>query len=565
MKKFLFLSFFALLGLIGCSSDNSGELQTPSTTFSLYATQLIEESRVTIDSNLELLNWELNDALKLTSQGGVNTTVYSQTSGKSDVLFRGEGTCRNAESDDYYAIYPSSQTLTTDGIARFDYTRQDGSAQKAICLIGRAKEAPSEHIVMDFKPINALLYVKVEGLTTGESLQEVTFSGVDNDDIYIQQAYNLVNDYTSEQSAKSITIAQPKLDSQNGFYLALAGGQQLSTGYTLKLTTNKGCTLAAFGRKSFLAGESVSVTVTLNPYTITLGAKTTYSYYAGINGVTASNVDLANSMEGGSVENSGSKLFLGSAYASSYSQIQRAIIDYVGFRIQKGSTIVAIYTSEDSNSVTWNTSKDANGKETAGSFYLNTNALQFSYADWGTYTVSAFVKTKQNNNLESAPQTSDTFYVTGLPYYASFNDSNTATINYFSTLGWVGNEKCKLGKSDRGYHLTLEGVSRLSSDSERGYAATPAYRIPNKTRVTFTAHTYSTGEMKSKLGAVNESVNYNQWSSETTIDGYMGLGMEEISSGVISLTSEKPRLLIQTTQLAKGSYSYFNNIHIRYQ
>lgn len=543
MKKSYFaLSLLFLMAFVACSNDDTlQEPMAPAVQFTLLATQGADHdsepmSRVAIDGLA--LTWEASDQIYLRSQGGALATLQTSDSdvtndGKS-ARFTGEGTRTGdayLESDTYYAVSPASLGMTTSFTSTQTFTSQDGSEANAVLLAGKAEGVRYDEIDMHFTPVNSLLHVTVTGLGA-ETLTKVTFQGVDNDDIYSSQTYNHQSGGSSYGAAtKSLVVAN-----SNGlgsdFYIALPAGQTLNTGYRLTLESRSGKkTLAAYGKTSFPKATISEVEVAWNPYTVTCGARTTYSYYAAVNGVTTKNSSTANSLGGGATANAGSKIFLdnANAVASTYTGIQTVNISDVGFLVLDGTTQVA-KLSHSEGKVTWE--KSSNKGTNSGSFYLTDAANNPSSLAWKNYTVVAYVQIKNSeavsaSNYTSLPSNVQTVSVTGVPYYADWRANDYPNWKYNKI-------------SDKGTYLRVDNAGWFSS--VLGCIISPAFYLPSGSMTVYPAAAISTGATsagnydRSYMYAGTQASSASESGSYITI-AYKAADSDNPSTGLVQLSS----------------------------
>lgn len=395
MKKIeLLCTALAVFAMASCSPQSEPEV-TPASTFSLYASQLAaDESRVTIspDDNgvYTRVAWEQNDAIAVRSAGGNTYEVSAQEAGTTNVRFSGEGA--PADVDSYYAIYPATYKISEQNTFSVNYATQTGGDDStAALLVGNVENATKENIAIDFHPVNALLHVTVSGVS---SLSSAKLCRTDNGSFITAFTYDIENDeVVTTATGESITVTNPD---PNGFFIAVPGDLDLSAGYTIVYTSGANEVMAkAYAGKTFAKGTTTTVTAAWSQPSVTVGAKSSYSFY-----------DLGNSSAANSCDNA--TIYFdanpsGVDCSSSFQGIQIAEVSDVGF-VFNGTTY-----KHSEGTVTW--------PEGTKTFKMN----NISGLAWGSHTVTAFIETKHNGKIES----SKTIYITGLPYTLNpANDDN---------------------------------------------------------------------------------------------------------------------------------------------
>ena len=401
MKKFLF-SALALAGFAACSTD--GELNETiapeqKETFTLSASIVTpDESRVSIGGEKYTeVSWDADDFISIRSVAGVGedgaAVLQTEEGGRSDVRFTGD-LAPKQDYDTYYAVYPRRDFSSTT--VSVDYTTQDGTAKNAALLVGVAENAYKYDVNMTFSPVNSLIHVSLTDAP--EALKSVVLqqNGATKG-FMTKYTYNVATGSASSSGDSVITINNPAAD----FFIALPGGLALADGYELVFTTTGGKTFArSYKGKTFEKGTTTRISVKWADPTVTLGAKTSYSYYA------AKNPTMANKCDNSTIYfNQGPD---GDKCYSSYDGIQDAMITDCGFKVD-GTTY------NTSNGVTWDKSTNQ--------FYMNNMGSQA----WQAHKVEAFIVTKHNGTIASSAN----LHVTGLPY-----KSNPPTEADWSLASW---------------------------------------------------------------------------------------------------------------------------------
>jgi hypothetical protein len=184
----------------------------------------------------------------------------------------------------------------------------------------------------------------------------------------------------------------------------------MSAGYVVRLTDAHGNICSkAYNGKTFTKATTTRVAIEWSTPSVTLGAKTSYSYYLLNQPATANS--SANDV-----------IYFSGDCASSYAGIQNAYISEVGFKVD-GTT----YSSASGN-VVWNKSEK--------SFSMN----NLTVSEKRGYAVEAYIVTKEHGTITS----SNTLYITGLPYTLN-TSANDGTWSSSGNVAWNGNSGVQLG------------------------------------------------------------------------------------------------------------------------
>lgn len=410
MKKFIF-SILALAGFAACSTDSElNETIAPEQkeSFVLNASMADpEESRVTIDgADFTKVSWVAGDEITLHSEAGLGNDgspkLKTEEGGRSNVKFTGEFSFK-ADNDTYYAVYHGvhPNCVFNQTKVEVDYSQQDGTAQNAALLVGKAENAYKYDINMTFKPVNSLIHVSLTGAT--EALKSVVLhqKGDANTKINITKfSYDIATNQVGfgSETDEVITVTTSSPD----FFIALPGGLSLDNGFELVFTTTSGKVFArSYKAMNFPKGTTTLINVAWKNPTVTLGAKTSYSYYA------AKNPTMANKCDNSTIYfNQGPD---GDKCYSSYDDIQDAMITDCGFEVD------GTQYRYSAGQVTW--------KKEDNTFYMN----NLGSRSWAAHTVKAFIDTKHNGTIASSAN----LHVTGLPY-----KSNPPTEADWSLASW---------------------------------------------------------------------------------------------------------------------------------
>ncbi len=427
------MALAAVAALVGCSKENTPMDVVANDNFAINASIVLDDTRVTVEGeNFTDVKWVAGDEVTLSSMAGASAKLAAESGGDTDIRFVGEGSAV-ADADIYYAIYPA--TAIVDGVATIDLATQSGS--DAAVLVSKAEGAKDTAIDMVFKPANALLHVAVSGVSSLSKAEFVAYNGA-----MLPQSFTYAFESESVATTGEVaayTIENPSVD---GFFFSLPADLNLEKGYVVRLTDASGNVCSkAYNGKMFAKATTPRVAIEWSTPSVTLGAKTSYSYYAAGDPATANscaNTDI---------------FFVtgknGESCASSYAGVQDAMISDLGYEVD-GTT----YTYS-AGQVSWD--------KAANTFCIN-EAPSYSTA-WGEKTgIKAFVvvngkKYYSTNNL----------WLTGLPYSFKFHMSNDNSID---AAGWKRNGDARIEEE----LLDLKDGGMAGSGT--GWVASPAYYAP---------------------------------------------------------------------------------------
>ncbi|MEE1168448.1 MAG: hypothetical protein UHS52_05435 [Alistipes sp.] len=438
MRK-LFVSLAALAAIVGCSKVEEHNTNVDSKqTISLSASIELDDTRVAVvGEKFTEVSWEIDDAIRLVSQGGVNADLKATTAGRENVIFCGDGEFK-AAVDTYYAVHPATDIV--DAKVAFDYAQQSGG--DFVSLVAKGEGRESNDLQLSFKPVNSLLHVAVSGV---ESLAKAEFKSFDGSDIASSFSYDFSTEETSMGgSTKAYVVENPAVD---GFFFSLPANLDMINGYIVTLTDGAGNVCSkAYNGKVFERGTTTRVAIEWSQPTVTLATPmTSYSYYAAGDSATANN--CANNVI----------YFNG---ASTFDNVQKAMVVEAGY-IVDGQTYAATL--------------DAANK----SFSIG----NVTVSSWGSKSVEAYIKTKDGRTFKSAAQT---VHITGLPYHADWRSSNYSdwklvSISYSSNrlkvsngaLGCIISPEFKVPSGS--IRLNSAIAASTSATSAGGYTSSYAY------------------------------------------------------------------------------------------
>lgn len=492
-KTLLFLAVVA--AMVGCQHADEPMVNANDNKIVIDASIVTDDTRVTVGGeNYTEVSWEVGDVIRLESKEGMNTTLTATASGKSDVRFEGEGS-PVAEVDTYYAVYPNMNV--SNGTITLDYAQQSGD--DVALLVATPVEGSLAGLQMSFSPVNALLHVKVNG---GMQLAKAEFInyGTETDpntgnlkykDTDSKFTYNYKEDsITFNEKASALVVNSPSAD---GFFFRLAPGLEMSEGYIIRLTDVNGNVCSkAYNGKVFERGTTTRVEIDWTQPSVTLGAKTSYSYYAAGYPATANscgNTDI---------------FFVtgknGESCASSYADVQDAMISDVGYEI-------------DGVEFTWSKDKVSWDKEN-NTFCIKEEPESYNKELGEKTAIKAFVvvegkKYYSNNNL----------WLTGLPYSYDFENGS---LDKYRNDGWTTNGT--LNMTDRtlvARTTTLVLQTKRLGVKESGFIVSPEFYMPSNISV---------------QASILRSAYFLYWGGSKTRTGYVGAVANNATSNTSSVT-----------------------------
>lgn len=406
------MALAAVAALVGCSKENTPVDVVAKDNFAINASIVLDDTRVTVEGEkFTDVKWEQGDNVTLSSKAGASATLAAESGGDTDIRFVGEGSAV-ADTDTYYAIYPAMDIV--DGVATIDLATQSGS--DAAVLVSKANGAKDTAIDMAFKPVNALLHVAVSGVSSLSKAEFVAYDGT-----ALPQGFTYSFEAEAAENYGEVaayTIENPSVD---GFFFSLPADLNMANGYVVRLTDASGNVCSkAYNGKTFEKATTTRVAIDFATPSVTLGAKTSYSYYL-LNQPASAN-SCANDV-----------IYFTGDCASTYAGIQNVYVTEVGFKVD-GTT----YSSANGG-VTWNKS--------AKSFSMN----NMTVSEKRGYAVEAYIVTKEHGTITS----SNTLYITGLPYTlnVSANDGTWAEEGY---VNWNTSSGVRLGYNQWGGAASIQ-------------------------------------------------------------------------------------------------------------
>ena len=536
------MALAAVAALVGCSKENAPMDVVAKDNFTMNASIVLDETRVTVEGEkFTDVKWEQGDNVALSSVAGASATLTAVSGGDTDIRFTGEGEYKE-DIDTYYAIYPATDIV--DGVASVELASQAGN--DSAVLVAKAEGTKGEAIDMQFKPANALLHVAVSGVSSLSKAEFVAFDGA-----MLPQGFDYLFESEATQyygEVAAYTIDTPSVD---GFFFSLPADLNLENGYVVRLTDASGNVCSkAYSGKMFAKATTTRVNIDFATPSVTLGAKTSYSYYAA--GLPA----IANSCANTDIFFVTGKN--GESCASSYAGVQDAMISDLGYEVD-GTT----YTYS-AGQVSWD--------KATNTFCIN-EAPSYS-TSWGEKTgIKAFVvvngkKYYSTNNL----------WLTGLPY--SYNFVN-GSLDAYRNAGWSTNGKLRVENETLAGHsstLVLHHYRKvLSTTNESGFVVTPMFHTPEDISVEpqIIRHAYSAGIFTTKItktgyvGAVDSTtsksttISFSDTTNNSTGDTTAGSGVWMDS---FSISPSYPYISVSCCTNVKnsGTYYFLYEAHFRY-
>lgn len=443
MKRFSII-LAAVAALVGCSRNEELVVDAPRSQMSLVGSITDDATRVTVDGEkFNEVSWVAGDMIRLASEAGIEeTTLRAAASGKRGILFEGEG-APVADIDTYYAIYPA--TVFDGSRVSFDYANQSG--EDVAALAGKVEGVAADDIAMSFKPVNALLHVTISGVTMLSSAELMSYSG---EALASGFSYDFATDTTT---LSDTTTASYVIDSPDpaGFFFQLPADLDLSEGYIIRFTDatmQRNSYMVAYNGKLFERGTTTRVSATWAIPSVTLGAKTSYSYH--VNG------DSASADKCGNTTIYFTTGVNGEDCSSSYANIQDALISDLGYKV--GNTTYTYSAGQ----VSWNKENNTFCIKTAPAYDTS----------WGKCDVTAFVEVNGERLYAK-----EELWLTGLPYHADWRSRDYSD--------WIYTKI-----ADKGSYLRVDNASWFSS--VLGCIISPEFKMPSSLSV-YSAIAASTG------------------------------------------------------------------------
>lgn len=536
------MALAAVAALVGCSKEDTPMDVVAKDNFAINASIVLDDTRVTVGGEkFTDVKWVQGDNVTLSSKAGASATLAAESGGDTDIRFVGEGSAV-ADTDTYYAIYPA--TAIVDGVATIDLATQSGS--DAAVLVSKAEGAKDTAIDMAFTPANALLHVAVSGV---ESLSKAEFVAYDG--AMLPQGFTYSFEAEAAENYGEVAAYTIENPSKDGFFFSLPADLNMANGYVVRLTDASGNVCSkAYNGKTFEKATTTRVAIEWSTPSVTLGAKTSYSYYAA--GLPA----IANSCANTDIFFVTGKN--GESCASSYAGVQDAMISDLGYEVD-GKT----YTYS-AGQVSWD--------KAANTFCIN-EAPSYSTA-WGEKTgIKAFVvvddkKYYSTNNL----------WLTGLPY--SYNFVN-GSLDAYRNAGWSTNGKLRVSSESLTSHsstLVLHHYRDVfTTTNESGFVVTPMFHTPEYILVQpqIIRHAYSAGIFTTKItktgyvGAVDSTtsksttISFSDTTNNSTGNATSGSGVWMDS---FSISPSNPYISVSCCTNVKnsGTYYFLYEAHFRY-
>lgn len=516
------MALAAVAAFAGCSKSVEPAVDMNEVVeISLSASIAEDDTRVSISGEkFTDVSWESGDVIRVWSNKGTEANLTAQSAGKSDVHFKGTAEAV-ADVDTYYGVHPQSAimygTVTVgDNYIDVNYAEQSGGVDRnAVLLAGMATEVSPYDINMEFKPVNALLHVSATGVATIAKAELMSLDGAQIPASY-RYSYESNTSEHLDNMVSSIVVNNP---SSSEFFISLPANLDLAGGYVVRLTDGSGNTCSkAYAGKQFVQGTTSRVAFEWSTPTVTLGAKTSYSYYAA-GDATSANKCANNAIYFVSGIN-------GEQCSSSYAGVQDAMISDVGYRL---GSVDYTYSA---GQISWDKSNNT--------FVFNEqptyNVLWGEQNDVRAFIIVDGKRYYSSNNL----------WITGLPLESSFINTTKMPdywngANYtFEGYGW--------NDGDYTDYLRLKGDG---SQSKRGYLYSNAFSLPKDIDVSVTLDYkfYSSSSKSSSLTIAPSSTspannNSGEYSVSSKVGFYDNFSSFNDITDNMTLTSSTPCVLL---------------------
>ena len=496
MKRF-FMALAAVAAFAGCSKSVEPAVDMNEVVeINLSASIAEDDTRVSISGEkFTDVSWESGDVIRVWSNKGTEANLTAQSAGKSNVHFKGTAEAV-ADVDTYYGVHPQSAimygTVTVgDNYIDVNYAEQSGGVDSnAVLLAGMATEVSPYDINMEFKPVNALLHVSATGVATIAKAELMSLDGAQIPASY-RYSYESNTCEHLDNMVSSIVVNNP---SSSEFFISLPANLDLAGGYVVRLTDGSGNTCSkAYAGKQFVQGTTSRVAFEWSTPTVTLGAKTSYSYYAA--GDAASANKCANNA-----------IYFVSGIndepcSSSYAGVQDAMISDVGYRL---GSVDYTYSA---GQISWDKSNNT--------FVFNEqptyNVLWGEQNDVRAFIIVDGKRYYSSNNL----------WITGLPYSYDFEDGS---LDKYRTDGWKDNGTLNMtSRTGVARTSTLVLQTKRWGVKESGFIVSPRFYMPSNINVQASIHAGQISWDKSNNTFVfNEQPTYNVlWGEQNDVRAFI--------------------------------------------
>ncbi len=481
----------AALVAAACSTDSVEEaIVTPKSDFEISATQVADPTRVAIENGKQV-SWVEGDAIYVRSTTIAATATASEVDGAT-ARFKGEG--EPQDIDTYWATYPA-KAIEGSSVS-YDLKQQNGKAADAALLVGRDEDTQRSDVNIEFRPINSLLYVVADF-----AVAEAQFSSFSGQQFATTFSYDFQTDTTTlgEASADAITVSNI---GSSEFFISLPAGLDMTAesghdGYILTLTNAEGQQMVkAYDGQLFEGGKTTAINLKWSQPAVTIGARTSYSYY-----------DEGNSQAANSCANNVVYFSQDSGCAMTYSGIQNAFISDLAI-VYGGTT----YKYSEGN-VMWDKSSK--------SFSIANQSV----SALGSYDVEAYIVTTYGATI-AAPK--KTLYITGLPYTL-----NPAANDEFNAWAVSDTDITRWGNTDKSYTAVRLGYAVGTSLDTGANTITKNLSMPASTKVSVvstggltgsrffvsleTEFTLTVGGSELVSSSANGNNSYKDYSCNTTV------------------------------------------------
>lgn len=489
------MALAAVAAFAGCSKSVEPAVDMNEVVeINLSASIAEDDTRVSISGEkFTDVSWESGDVIRVWSNKGTEANLTAQSAGKSNVHFKGTAEAV-ADVDTYYGVHPQSAimygTVTVgDNYIDVNYAEQSGGVDRnAVLLAGMATEVSPYDINMEFKPVNALLHVSATGVVT---IAKAELMSLDGAQIPASYRYSYESNACEhlDNMVSSIVVNNP---SSSEFFISLPANLDLAGGYVVRLTDGSGNTCSkAYAGKQFVQGTTSRVAFEWSTPTVTLGAKTSYSYYAA-GDATSANKCPNNAIYFVSGIND-------EPCSSSYAGVQDAMISDVGYRL---GSVDYTYSA---GQISWDKSNNT--------FVFNEqptyNVLWGEQNDVRAFIIVDGKRYYSSNNL----------WITGLPYSYDFEGGS---LDKYRTDGWKDNGTLNMtSRTGVARTSTLVLQVKRTGVKESGFIVSPRFYMPSNINV---------------QASIHRSAYFLYWGGNKTRTGYVGAVANDTTSNMSSVT-----------------------------
>ncbi|MDE6861688.1 MAG: fimbrillin family protein, partial [Alistipes sp.] len=239
-----------------------------------------DPTRVSFDDRSMI--WQSGDEVSsvIASQSAIPATLTAITGGSSATTLTGI-IPRPADTDDYYAVYPSNAVVATSSsgqIVTLEIPATQGETTKPLLTAG-CRQCSLSDLELNFTPATAIL-----DITVSQPVISVLFEASNGEAVAGEFSYDISRNAVYDITTLSTSSIEYLGGSGQSRIKMLVPARSLSQGYKLTLTdTAGGKMVQSFGYRSGLtlnAGKAYPVNIDFVPVSITMGElQTSYSKY----------------------------------------------------------------------------------------------------------------------------------------------------------------------------------------------------------------------------------------------------------------------------------------------